>query len=105
MKRKFYTDISSLVQKYAIGGPLDRIIDNLHDVLAVSVGLPDSVNRNGEDILSRISSSNELSSLLPGEPVARCFGSVQQLQVAQTLRRIFGELVILRATGFAQEAE
>ena len=105
MKRKFYTDISSLVQKYGIGGPLDRIIDNLHDVLAVSVGLPDSVNRNGEDILSRISSSNELSNLFPGELAARCGRSVQRRQVAQIPPRIFRQLAILHRIGFAQEPE
>ena len=105
MKRKFYTDISSLVQKSTISGPLDRIIDNLDDVLAVFVGLPDSVNRNGEAILSRTLSSNEASNLLPGELAARRLGPVQQRQVAQTLRRIFRELVILRRIGCAPEAE
>ena len=105
MKRKFYTDIRSLVQKSAISGPLDRIIDNLHDVLVVSVGLRDSVNRNGEAKLSRTLSSNEASNLLPGELAATRLGPVQQRQVAQTQRRIFRELVILHRIGCAKEAE
>jgi len=105
MKRKFYTEIRSLVQKSLISGPLDRIIDNLHDVQAVSVGLPDSVNRNGKDILSQTLSSNEASNLPPDELAATRLGSVQQRQVVQTARRIFRELVILHGISCSQEAE
>jgi hypothetical protein len=95
MKRKFHTDISSLVQKYAMSGPLDRIIDSLHDVSAVSVSLPDSVNRNVEGILSQTLPSNKASNLTPGELTATRLGSVQQREVVQTPRRIFRELVVL----------
>jgi len=94
MKRKFYTDISSLVQKSTMSGPLDPIIDNLHDVLAVSMRLLDSAYRNGAAILSGTLLSNEVSKLLPGKLAARRLGPVQQRQVAQIPRRIFRELVI-----------
>ena len=104
MKRKFYTDIRSLVQKSTISGPLDQIIDNLHDILVVFVGRPDFVNRNGEAILSRIISLNEVTKLPPGEVAATRLGPVQRRLVAQTPRRISREFVILCTTGCAQEA-
>jgi hypothetical protein len=47
MKGKFYTDISSLVQKLTISGYVERIIENLHDILPISMSQPDLVNRNG----------------------------------------------------------
>ena len=105
MTRKFYTDISSLVQKSTISGPLDPIIDNLHDVLAVSVSLLDSVYRNGEVILSRTLSSNEASNLLSVELAVRRFGLVQQRQIEQTAGYKFRELVIICRVLCAQEAE